>query len=250
MTLSTQECLAAISRYADELATAARGHLDAPVEHCPGWDVAELVRHVQQVHWFWTVIAEELPTEPPDPEQRPDRPEELSGDALLAAYEAGARRMVEVLGAADQAAACWTWAEQQDVAFITRHQVQEAAVHAWDAVHAAGGELAIDPRHAADAVDEFLTFSLATAADAAEEELPALAGRFGLRADDTGDGWTITDGEVPGAVEASYGAPDDAPVLTAPAADLLLWLYRRRELPLGDVPADLVARFREDAFTD
>ena len=73
---------------------------------------------------------------------------------------------------------------------------------------------------------------------------------YSTASEDTGDGWTIADGEVPGAVRASYGAPDDAPVLTAPAADLLLWLYRRRELPLGDVPADLVARFREDAFTD
>ena len=39
---------------------------------------------------------------------------------------------------------------QQDVAFVTRHQVQEAAVHHWDAVNAAGDALVIDPAVAAD----------------------------------------------------------------------------------------------------
>ncbi|QNN52859.1 maleylpyruvate isomerase family mycothiol-dependent enzyme [Nocardioides mesophilus] len=246
MTLTTEDCLDAITRYSTVFAEAAQGNLDARVEHCPDWSVADLVWHLTSVHWFWATIAEGTLAEPPDEALRPARPDD---DALIETFAAGARRLVEVLEAADQTAACWTWAEQKDVAFITRHQVQEAAVHAWDAAHAAGRDLEIDGAAAADAVDEFLAVSLPTEADAQEEELPALDGRFGLRSVDTGDSWLVQDGAVPGSVAASYGVPDGTPTTTASAADLLLWLYGRREVPLGDVPADLASRFRNGSFT-
>ena len=34
-----------------------REHLERPVEHCPGWNVADLVWHLTEVHWFWSTIA-------------------------------------------------------------------------------------------------------------------------------------------------------------------------------------------------
>jgi hypothetical protein len=121
MTLSTEECLAAISVHSQGLAEAARGNLAAPVEHCPGWTVADLVWHVANVHWFWRTIAGENLPEPPEESRRPARPSEgLLSDHLLA----GAEQLVSTLREADQSAACWTWATQKDVAFITRHQVQ------------------------------------------------------------------------------------------------------------------------------
>ena len=156
-----------------------------------------------------------------------------------------------MLADADQSAACWTWSPgQQDVAFITRHQVQEAAVHTWDAVHAAGGTLDIDPVVAADSVDEFLTVSLAEEDDAREHDLVPLEATFGLRATDTGDAWTLTDGGVPGSVVMSRGVAPDVPTLEAPAADLLLWLYRRRDLDPGAVPREALDRFRGLSSTD
>jgi uncharacterized protein (TIGR03083 family) len=248
MGLTTEECLDAIARYSAELAGAARGNLEARVEHCPDWSVADLVWHVTQVHWFWGTIAADQLKQPPD--DRAGEPARPADDQLVTAFEDGARRLVDVLGRADQSASCWTWSDQKDVAFITRHQVQEAAVHAWDAANAAGRDLAIDAKVAADSVDEFLSFSLATESDAREDSLPPLDGRFGLRAADTGDSWLVRDGVVPGSVTAERDVPDDVPAVAAPAADLLLWLYRRRELPLDGVPADLVERFREDSFTD
>jgi uncharacterized protein (TIGR03083 family) len=247
MTLTTEQCLDAISRYSGEFATAARGNLSARVEHCPDWSVADLVRHLTEVHWFWGTIAEGTLSEPPDESLRPAHADD---DGLVAAFESGAARLVEVLAAADQSASCWTWFPgQQDVAFITRHQVQEAAVHAWDAVNAAGGGLDIDPTVAADSVDEFLTTSLADESDAAEADLVPLDGTFVLRASDTGDAWTVDDGSVPGAMMMTLGGTQGAPVLEARAADLLLWLYSRTELD-GDVPADLLARFRGLSSTD
>lgn len=245
--LTPESCLDAITRFSTVFAGAARDNLDARVEPCPEWSVADLVWHLTEVHWFWGTIVEGRLQEPPEESLRPVR---AADDGLVAAFEAGAARLVDVLAAADQTDACWTWAEQQDVAFVTRHQVQEAAVHAWDAAHAAGSSLSIPAEVAADAVEEFLTVSLASDSDAQEEDLPALSGRLGLRAQDTGDSWLVEDGETPGAVAAFYGAPDDVPTVTAPAADLLLWLYGRVDLDAGPVPGDLLARFKAAAFTD
>ncbi len=164
----------------------------------------------------------------------------------------GAARLVEVLREADQAAFCWTWAGwQQDVAFVTRHQVQEAAVHHWDAVHAAGDALVIDPAVAADSVDEFLAFSVASEDDPDDPPEPALDGAFTLRATDTGRRL-----DAVRRVPARHGAR--RPRRHAPAcrssrrraADLLLWLYGRVELDTSAVPDDLLARFRALCFTD
>ena len=80
-----------------------------------------------------------------------------------------------MLGAADPAARVWTWAPaQQDAGFVIRHQVQEAVGHHWDAAHAAGRAVRISPAVGADAVDEFLHFSVSNADDAeGDDPLPA-----------------------------------------------------------------------------
>ena len=247
MSLSVDDCTRHLAHYSRVFADAARGNLDGRVEHCPDWSVADLVWHLTEVHWFWGTIAEGTLSEPPDESLRPARP---SDAGLVSRFEEGAGHLVRVLGAADQSASCWTWFPgQQEVAFITRHQVQEAIVHTWDAVHAAGGTLEIDPVAADDCVDEFLTTSLAEDDDAREQELTPLDGTFVLRATDTGTAWTISDGTVPGSAVMSRGGRDGVPSLEAPAADLLLWLYRRTDLD-GDVRADLLDRFRALSSTD
>jgi uncharacterized protein (TIGR03083 family) len=248
MPLSTFDCIAAITEHSAGFADATRDHLDAPVEHCPGWSVADLVRHLTEVHWFWgTIVAERLDA-PPEESRRPPRP---TDDALVDEFVAGAQRLVQALREADQAAHVWTWASwQQDVAFVTRHQVQEAAVHHWDAVHAVGGDLEIAPDVAADSVDEFLHFSVASEDDPDDPPDSALDGSLALRCLDTGDAWTLTDGSRRGTARVTTGVGDGAPVLEAPASDLLLWLYQRKTLDTSTLGDDLVARFRSLCFTD
>jgi len=245
MTLSTFDAISAITAHSAGLADAARGRLDAPVEHCPGWSVADLVWHVTGVHWFWATIADGPLTERPSEESRPTRP---ADEALVDGFTAQAARLVHVLRDADQSAPAWTWAPwQSDVAFITRHQVQEAAVHHFDAAHAAGLGWTCDPAVAADAVDEFLHFSVASEDDEDEPPAGALDGPLSFRATDTGDAWTLTDSDRPGAGHVEGGVAD-GPVVEGSAADVLLWLYARLDLP-HDVPDDLVARFRAHCFT-
>ncbi len=238
--------LRAIAEHSSGLAVVAAGNLGAPVEGCPGWQVADLVRHVTEVHWFWATIVEELLQEPP-PESR--RPTVAPDGELLEVFLAGAHRLAAVLAAADPGAPCWTWAPaQRNVTFVLRHQVQEAAVHHWDAARAAGIAAPIDAQEAADAVDEFLTFSVSSEADPADPPRPALSGRLALSCSDWDAAWTVQDGSPPGTVVHRRGAEAGAPVLLATASDLLLWLYRRVELPVPDL--GLASRLRDLCFTD
>ena len=238
----------AIARHSAGFAAAADGNLDATVEHCPGWNVADLVRHLTEVHWFWATIAEERLAEPPADARRPAAG---AGDQLIETFRAGADRLVRVLRAANGEDKVWTWAPaQQDVAFITRHQVQEAAVHHWDAVHARNGNMTIEAPVAADSVSEFLTFSVSSEADPAEPPRSPLAGSFALRCTDVDGAWTISDGSRLGTVRHRPGVPAAVPVISATASDLLLWLYGRVHLDPGAVPAGLVERFRALCFTD
>lgn len=264
--LTTQQCLAAIQRHSAELADAASGNLEGRVEHCPDWSVADLVWHVTGVQWFWARIAQDRPQEMPhhlmEEANRPARPE--SGDDLLALFRATTADLVDVLGSADQSAPCWTWAPQQDIAFITRHQVQEAAVHHWDAAHARGRQIAIDSAVAIDAVEEFLTVSVSTDADPAEPPRPALGGALWVCAcvGETSDcpTWLVTDGNQPGTVawrRLPHGTePSDVvsgvPMVGGHAdpADVLLWLYgRQRHLFVAEGVGDMAVLDRLRALT-
>ncbi|HEU4568411.1 MAG TPA: maleylpyruvate isomerase family mycothiol-dependent enzyme [Marmoricola sp.] len=247
MGLSTRRCLEGITAHSHGLADAARGNLDAAVEHCPGWTVADLVWHVTEVHWFWKTIAAGRLTEPPDESLRPGREPD---ERLVPTFLAGAADLVDVLRAADQSTHVWTWAPQQDIAFITRHQVQEAAVHHWDAAFAASQDLAIEPDLAADAIEEFLTFSLATAEEQAERGADPLGQDLVLVSTDGQGAWSIKDAEPEGPMTWVRGQEDGAATVSGTASDLLLWLYDRTELPVQADDDGLVDRFRRMLFTD
>jgi uncharacterized protein (TIGR03083 family) len=237
----------AIAEHSAAFAAAAEGNLAALVEHCPGWTVADLVEHLTGVQWFWATIAAERLAAPPDEARRPPP---APPERLIAVFREGADRLVRVLREADGGDPVWTWAPaQRDIAFITRHQVQEAAVHQWDAVHAAGGNLLIEPPVAVDSIDEFLTFSVSSEADPAEPPRPPLNGAFALRCTDADARWTIHDGGVPGTVAAERRARPGTPVISATAADLLLWLYGRVSVDTSAVPEGLTGRFRALCFT-
>ncbi|MDQ6935103.1 MAG: maleylpyruvate isomerase family mycothiol-dependent enzyme [Actinomycetota bacterium] len=248
--LGTERWLSAIEDHSVGFAESARDHLDAPVEHCPGWDVAELVTHLTQVHWFWRTIAGEQLVSPPEESRRPAP---VARDELVAVFERGAAELVRVLREADQDAPCWTWSTQRDVRFITRHQVQETAVHHWDAANAAGHDVPIATDVATDAVAEFLAFSTANAGDPAPEPMPELGTSLTLRCSDSDGAWTLTD-VTPAdrrttALSVAAGASGDV-VVEAPADRLLLWLYGRVELDGATAQAALVERFRGFTFTD
>lgn len=258
--LSQSDCVAAIERHAAGFAEAVRGsggRLDAPVEHCPGWDVADLVRHMIQVHWFWATIVEEGLDAPPEDARRPRHLEDTEDtEALVTAFEAGAARLVRVLGAVDPATVVWTWyPPQQDAAFVIRHQVQEMVGHHFDAAHARGSRIEVDPAVGADCVDEFLLCSTSNENDPPDDDPlpPPLDGRVALRCTDSDASWLVTDGRRPGQVAVAVGGVDDAPTVRGSGGDLLLWLYGRIPLDTSELEAadpGLLTRFRAMSYTD
>lgn len=237
----------AIGSHASQLANDARGHLDEVIEHCPGWVVTDVLQHLVEVHWFWsTVVSERL-------QERPEsgRPTKVDRDQLIDTFIAGALRLETVLRDTNQMDEVYTWAPtQHNVAFVTRHQVQEIVVHHWDVGHAVGRVVAIEPEVAADSIDEFLTFSVSNAADPADSSLPALDGSLGLVCSDIDASWTVQDDQVPGTIQFATGVAEGIPVLTSTASDLLLWLYSRVEISGDTLSQERGQRLRALSFTD
>jgi len=190
-----------------------------PIASCPGWDMADLVWHLTEVHYFWgTIVADRLA----DPEKVPPLPRPEGFPALLARFRSGVVRLAEILAAADPATPVWTWARQQDAAFVIRHQAQETAVHRWDAEQAAGRPFTIDPPLAADSINEFFEH---TAAGRREGAAP-VGGSVHLCATDADGDWTVSEDDA-GALVVERGHRRGDAAARATAFDLLLLLYRR-----------------------
>jgi uncharacterized protein (TIGR03083 family) len=207
----------------------------ARVPSCPDWDLRELVVHLGRVQRSWASAirrGEDVEPQPPDDSVRPG-----AGDDLVAWFREGAEDLLAAVGESPPDRPAWTWWRTPRTAgAIARHQVQEAAVHRWDAEVAAGREGSpLDPDVAADAVDEFVDITLV--------ELPRWTpwpGDGGVVELDPTDVAGASRSVVLGGAE---GPP--ATTLSATASDLLLVLYRRLPLDAVDVTGDrgLATRF-------
>ncbi len=192
----------------------------APIPGCPGWDVAELVWHLTEVQYFWAeIVARRL--QDPEAVARLERPEGFP--ALLARCRSGVEHLASTLAAADPATPVWTWARRKDAGFVIRHQAQEAAVHRWDAEHAAGRAFSIEPDLAADSIDEFLEHTAAwrnEGAAARRRHGPSPRHRRRRGMDDLR-------GRRRGPGGSTAATPRATAALRGRASDLLLILYRR-----------------------
>lgn len=166
-TLEFPELLALIDERsaAFRAAVAAAPTLDVPVPSCPGWTLFDLVRHLGEGRrkWAAVVAAGPAPAPPPRPMWESAVPREL--EALLAWSAESTRQMVEALREAGPDRGCWTWWEGSEspptCGAAARHQVQEVAVHTWDAQLALGSPRPLPDEVALDGVDEFLSTSCA-----------------------------------------------------------------------------------------
>jgi uncharacterized protein (TIGR03083 family) len=248
--------LAELERQGTALGDAAgAAGLEAPTPTAPDWTVRDLLRHTGDVH-RWAA-----PPRAHRPGPRLDDIESVAGtlpdDAdLLSWYRDGHRALVRTLTEADPAVDCWSFLPAPSpLAFWSRRQAHETAIHRADAESAGGVTPAYDPWFAADGVDELLfgffgRRPAAPGAGAADEGVRTLQ----LRATDL-DG---VDGGVAG---AEWGAPDgpadawlvrigpdffassrrreDADLTIAgPASDLYLLVWNRRTEEGLDVEGD------------
>jgi uncharacterized protein (TIGR03083 family) len=235
-TLTFREMLTFIEdRSAALRVAAAEVALDSLVPGCPDWSVRDLVVHLGEVQRTWAYIVAAGPSdEPPDEDEVPGVE---PGEDLLAWSAESTGELVRALAAAGPDQGCWTWWAQAGSAApgtagsVARHQVQEAAVHAFDAQEAAGHGEPLPAAVAADGVGEFLTVGLASLGP-----WPHEPGQVAL---DPADAATwVVDLDADGATTLPPGTAAVKPGawLRGPASDLVLTLYGRNAP--GDVEID------------
>lgn len=229
----------------------------ARVPACPDWDAADLLWHLTEVQDFWCHVIEHRPA-PPEAYTEPQRPDDYT--SLLARFAERSQAFTHALDAAEADEAAWSWSAEQTVGFTFRRQALEALVHRVDAEQAAGRETApLDPALAADCVDEALDIMFG--GEPPWGRFTALPHYVEVRLSDTGDSIWVQPGEFSGTdpesgrviegerdihVVSDPGVPADA-VISGAAADVALWLWRRRDRDGIEVTGDLAVydRFRE-----
>ena len=205
----------------ESVAASSDRHVRVP--SCPGWSLSDLVEHLTEVHRFWAAAVAAGPSERP-PTLAPDD-DALSADLLTRSFVA-TEALVAALRTAGPATACWTWWSSSDVPMtsgaVARHQVQEAAVHAFDAQLAAGAPQLVPVTVALDGIAEFIGISHGTAGP-----WPYAPARIGLHAAE-GESWLL-DLKSPGS-PVPDNQPETVADLYGPASDLLLTLHGRLTL--------------------
>lgn len=220
---------------------AAAPDLDVPVPTCPGWTLFDLAEHVGQGRRRWATIAAAGPSDERPagtaPDEAPGAPRER--DALLAWFEESVAELDAALRAAGPDRGCWAWWDESQspltVAAVARHQVQELAVHTYDAQVAVGAPQPIPDEAAVDGVEEFLSTCNATTYpwphDAATLDYVATEGRAWRL-------WLSEDGarfaRLPDA-----GAKDAATMTgRASASEIVLTMYGRIPLETLEITGD------------
>ncbi|MFC7528833.1 maleylpyruvate isomerase family mycothiol-dependent enzyme [Actinoplanes sp. GCM10030250] len=206
---------------------------EARVPGCPEWSLRDLVAHLGGVQRFWAVtvsLADD--SAPPPEEQRPDR--EPHGDLLEWSAES-TRLLLTALGAARPDAPSWAWwagsGAPLTAGAVARHQVQEAAVHAFDAQETIGKPEPIPAAVAVDGVAEFLSVFLGTLGP-----WPHRPARVAFQAIE-GPSWTL-DLSPSGAHADPAASGEPVTRIHGTASDLVLWLYRRIALSSVRIDGD------------
>jgi len=195
-------------------ATVTTESLSCAVPGCPAWTLRDLTWHLGRVQRFWAgVVRADGDVEPVFVAAEPG-PQDA--DDLGPWMRASTVELTRALQDTPWAHPAWTWWKQpRTVGAIARHQVQEAAVHRWDAQSAVGDPEPLLEPIAADGVEEFLAIAPQM------RDVRSIT----FKAIDLGRSHDLSD------------APASATVSGA-ASDLVLFLYRRRSLENVTIEGD------------
>jgi uncharacterized protein (TIGR03083 family) len=205
--------------------------LAVPVPSCPGWNVGQLVRHVDGGHrWAAELVRTRARKPIPDISLRDlsaftDEDPAALGPTLIE----GAQALAGVLREAGPDAEMWTPVPSGRSGFFARRFAHETAIHRADAVLALDGEFMIDPEIAIDGIDEWLELgSLPFHFDVHPwmRELLAPGRSLGLRAVDADADWVV---DLTGDAITWRRSDETTPVTVSGAVtELLLMIYKRR----------------------
>ncbi|GAA3946333.1 hypothetical protein Aau02nite_71860 [Amorphoplanes auranticolor] len=220
----------------------ATGDTQAPVPGCPDWSLRDLVAHLGSVQRFW---AEVIAAGPAD-----SAPEFVTGDPTgdLVEWSAESTRvLIDALRVAGPDRDCWTWWGASEAPMtssaVARHQVQEAAVHAWDAQETVGKPEPIPAGVAVDTIDELLVVTLGSIG-----AWPHRPSRIALSAVE-GPTWLV-DLTPSGAKSGPAASGEPLATMRGSASDLVLAVYKRIPLESIEVDGDREAVEEFLAWTD
>lgn len=239
--METAEFIRVLDREGRMLAEAAeRAGTDAKVPTCPGWQVADLVRHTGMVHrWAAAFVAECHPMFQPAQD-----PPGFDGTQLTTWFREGHRHLVDTLAAAQPDVQCWHFLPAPSpLAFWARRQAHETTIHRLDAEAARGrtpGDT--DPAFAADGIDELLLAMHARPKSRVRSTDPRV---LRVRATDADDAvWTVRLSEEPPAAARGETGEADCEV-SGPVAGLYAALWNRAPFPGVEGDASVAALWRE-----
>lgn len=221
---------------AGALAAAVRSAPTAPVACYAGWTLVELGGHVGQIHRWAGDVVDQRATE------RPGGGHEAVPDvaALPDWITTGARRLVDVLAAAEPDEPVWTFdPADATVAFWRRRMALETALHRWDAEDALGRAAVVDERLALEGVEEALRVYMEPRLDGREvggsgQRVAFVPHGEGGRPGE--NGWTLV--LHPDGVEVEDGHRGADATVQGASLDLWLLLTCRATLDAMEVDGD------------
>ena len=195
------------------------------VATCPGWTLADLIRHTGGVHrWVGHMVAARAT----EPAVRADVEVNFPGDpARYPGWLAdGAAALSAALRAAGPQAPVWTPAPDQRASWWARRMLHETAVHGADVVLALGRAPRLDPEQSADGISEFLALlPYGPRTHQTIRALPAGGESIHLHATDCDGEWTIR--LAPDGMTWERGHGKGTAAVRGPAGTLLLFAYGR-----------------------
>jgi len=243
--LSIDEHLTALRGAGETLRAAAAGAgLAAKVPTCPAWSVTDLVTHQGMVHrWAAANLRG-------DKDHATDDSEAAAAAApdLLAWFSEGLDALIDTITATadDVQALVFLKDAPPPRRFWARRQAHETTMHAVDAASARLGrwptaaEVTIETSVAVDGIDELLMGFITRGKGKLHTEQPTT---LLVRAEDTGDEWTVQLSDGP--MVTAPGATGDADaVFSGTAAQLYLGLWNRSDDFTTTGRADLVDQWR------
>ncbi len=220
----------------------APGDTGARVPGCPDWSLRDLVAHLGGVQRWWAVVVAAGPAD-----SAPDFADAGPTGDLLEWSTESTRLLIDALRTAGPDRDCWTWWGASEAPMtsgaVARHQVQEAAVHAWDAQETVGKPEPIPASVAVDTIDELLVVTLGSMG-----AWPHRPARIALSAVE-GPTWVV-DLTPTGAKADPAAGGEPLATLRGSASDLVLAVYKRIPLDRIEVDGDRAAVQEFLAWTD
>ncbi|MGW4207567.1 maleylpyruvate isomerase family mycothiol-dependent enzyme [Lentzea sp. NPDC004789] len=196
--------------------------LDVTVPTCPEWTLHDLANHIGGGRRVWAATvaagpeatAKAVNNGPAAPKDR---------EALDAWLAESTRQLLDALNQAGPDRRSWVgWPDSQSPATcgaVARRQLQELAIHTYDAQVTVGDARPLPDEVALDGVDEFLVTCVSTASAWPHE--PATLHYHVTE----GRSWSVRFDANGARIGPVHGTPDVSG--TGPAGDLLLWFYGR-----------------------